>query len=78
LTVVVADETALATAATCRGTAVGLHISVPDKPTLSYSAARACTTLRLKVWVLDEATLCALCVDKADENCAEYSKRSKQ
>lgn len=53
------------------------HVGVPNEAALSAAAPSACTTLRLKVGVFDEATLSALRVNGADAHCTQYGDGSE-
>ncbi len=56
----VANESALATAANCFGTAAGLHVTITNKPTVARATATDGTAIRLAVWILNKAAVALL------------------
>ena len=56
----VANESALATAATRFGTAAGLHVAITNKPTVARAAATDGAAIGLAVRVLNKAAVALL------------------
>ena len=56
----VANESALATAATRFSAAAGLHVAITNKPTVARTTATDGTAIRLAVWVLNKTAVALL------------------
>ena len=59
----IANESALAAATSCFGTATGLHVAITNKPTVARPTAADGAAIGLAVWVLNKAAVALLGVD---------------